>query len=276
MKATLLKMASLMLAMTMSMPLMSCGDDDDDIPVIPPTPGETVNRPVAVTAMGQTMYTFTYDSEGRLTRFKTLDEDDPFTLEVSYSPLQLRIAYGEGETTTFTGITTGKSGYITSARVTETYNGQVYSWNTSIEYDSAGRIISITDDEETMYYVWTQGDLTSISGDDGIDYRISYSSTDRKAGVFSPLWEPMGPMWMTGLFGAGPVHFPSAINDGDITMSLAYTLYFDGAIDTETVTIDGISVPLTYNYGTARSTGEATPTSMPARIKHFNPFRRAH
>lgn len=276
MKATMLKMASLMLAMTMSMPLMSCGDDDDDDDIIPPVTGETVNRPVSVTAMGRSMYTFAYDSEGRLTRLKMLDQDDPFTLDVSYSPLQLRVDYGKGETTTFTGITTDKKGYITSARVTETYDGQVYSWNTAIRYDSDGHIISMTDDEETMYYEWTRGDLTSISSDDGIDYNITYSSTDRKAGVFSPMWEPMGPMWMTGLFGAGPAHFPSTINDGDITMSLDYTLYVDGAIDTETITIYGMSIPVTYNYEATRSTGDATPATMPVKVKRHDPFRRAH
>lgn len=67
MKATILKMASLMLAMTMSMPLMSCGDDDDDDDIIPPVTGETANLPVSITTNGRSMYTFNYDSEGRLT-----------------------------------------------------------------------------------------------------------------------------------------------------------------------------------------------------------------
>lgn len=273
----MLKMAALMLAMTMTMPLISCGDDDDDddddIPVVPPTT-ETSHLLKSITGMGSTIYTMSYDAQGRLTRLNMPDDDDPFTLEVSYSPLKLRISYGQDETSTLSGITTNKDGYITSARVTETYDGQVYSWNTAIQYDNAGHIISMTDDDETMYYDWTQGDLTSISSDDGIDYSITYSSTERNAGVFSPLWEPMGPMWLSGLFGQGPAHFPSSISDGDDTISLAYKLYYDGAIDTETVTINGISLSLTYNYADTRATASSS-SAISTGIKHFNPFRHA-
>ena len=261
-------MAAIICAMTMSLPLMSCGDDDEDEPNVPVGPSASAGL-LSIAGHGQTLFAFSYDASGRMTKLSAPAYQT--TIEISYKPLKLTIVDEDG-TMTMTDISTNSKGYITKASFKENGEGTP----TTMSYDSDGHLTSITSDGEVSHFSWTNGNLMKVSDADGYVTTFGYSSLANTAGVFSPLWGGiMGMPWMTNLFSTAPADFPSSINsDGDIAL-FSYTLNTDGTINTEQFTYDGVTATFNYYYTGDRAIEDGGAEALPSVFKH-NIFRHRH
>ncbi len=215
-----------------------------------------------MTVFGQTLASFRYDGQGRMTSLK-LDDGD-FTLNISYSPLKLKFV-DEDDVTEWNSVVTNSAGYITSARVTEVYDGETDVYSIAIKYDSNNRMTSTSVEGEgtTATLTWNGSDLESFRSHDG-DYSFSqifsYSDTENRADNVSLMWCEMSPYWITGLFGKVPGHLPSSVTDTsyDETRNFAYKLNSNGTIAKEQVAMDGEgTIVIDYNYSSSRASEES-------------------
>lgn len=269
MKKLIFNTVALLSAAILSMPVVSCGGDDDDESDVPEVAG---NRLSSITFLGVTFMRASYDSDGRIKEISM--PDDEITISVSYSPLTLTCRDDE-DTTIFSDITTNASGYITQAKISDGMEHR----DMTIEYDSSGHIMSMAfSDGEYNEFTWENGNLTGVTMDEVYYKQITdytYSSLDNRVGACSPFWEPLGPYWMTGLFGVVSAKFPSSMytyepggyyGEGDYT-EFAYKLNTAGYISAEQVSIDGVSLTLSYNYSAGRSD---VPSVSGSPMKSFN------
>ena len=263
-------MAAIICTITMSLPLMSCGNDEDDEPEVPAKPSASIGL-MSIAGHGQTLFAFEYDASGRMTKLSAPAYQ--YTIEISYKPLKLTLVDEvEGAVMTMTDISTNSDGYITKTSFNEDGEG----CPTTMSYDSDGHLTSITSDGEVSHFSWTNGNLMKVAGADGGIATFDYSSLDNTAGVFSPLWSGiMGMLWMTDLFGTAPANFPSSINsDGDIAL-FSYTLNANGTINTEQFTYGGVTATFDYYYTGDRAVEDGAAEVLPTVFKH-NIFRRSH
>lgn len=264
-------MAAVICAMTMSLPLMSCGDDDDDQDAPVPTPELPANPAsglTAITAMGQNLFTFSHDAAGHVTGIRGAD----LKMTISYSPLTITLE-DDGDKTVWSNIATNTSGYITRATLTDEED----TWTMTFSYDSKGHLTSLNDGEDTSIFTWNNaGNLTNVNFDgDAISYM--YANQLNTAGAFSPMWLPLGPYWMTGLFGAAPTNLPSKITSSyDGVCTFAYTLNENGTIATEQISYDDMDMTMTLNYvyGGRSAADENFTVKLPSLSKVFKKARR--
>lgn len=280
-------------ALLMSVPFVSCGDDDDDIPggsnapeEVPGdsnegseggsnVPGNKLQKLTSIKAYGVTMYSFVYDSAGRLTKMKPGEafEGDVYEVRVSYEPMKIELCMTEDDNLTFTNISTNSKGYVTSCLVVDPdYDNETIK--ESFSYDSAGHLTKISfSDGGSTDLSWSDGKLKSVTDDDGMEYKYTYSNLANKTGAVSPMWEPLSYLWFTGLFGAAPSYFPSGITitdnyDGETDeYELAYKLNSNGTISAEQLTVDGATVTLSYSYANSKAVAETGDVSSVKKIK---------
>lgn len=268
-------MAAIICAMTMSLPLMSCGEDENDPTNKPDVPaGGSASAPVSaglksIEGHGQVLFAFDYDAYGRMTKLSAPAFQS--SIEISYDPMMLTITDLDG-TMTMTDISTNSKGYITETSFVEDGEG----CPTTMSYDSDGHLTSVTSDGEVSHFTWKNGNLTKLVDADDYVTTFEYSSNANTAGMFSPLWcDLMSMLWMTGLFGTAPAYFPSVINiDGDVAL-FSYTLNPNGTINTEQFTYEGATATFNYYYTGDRAVEDGTSEVLPSVFKH-NIFRRSH
>ena len=260
----------LLCAAILGMPFVSCGGDDDDEPDVPGSDTVT-NRLEVITASGMTMFTFSYDGSGRMTRLKSSELD--MDIKISYSPMKIEFDE-DGDVLTFSNIKLNSHGFITEATCTDSEG----SYKINLTYNDSGNLTSISDsDGETSALSWAYGRLMKATSDGEVT-TYTYTELANPAGMFSPLWDPLGPYWMTGLFGTAPNMFPASITnyDGE-TAKFAYKLNNDGTIAAEQLTYDGSTMTLSYRYSSSRaaafSDNSGNATVVTPRFK--SPFRRS-
>lgn len=268
-KATALMLSALGCLGTMT----ACGGDDDDDN--PDQPGTTngVAGPTSITAMGQTLFSFTYDSSNRLTSVKSED----FKMTVSYSPFKVTMTDEDDySTTTLSDVSVNSQGYVTRAKVTDKYDGETDVYSSTFEYDSEGHLIKVNTDGDVTTYSWSNGNLTTVSSEGYPVASFTYSDTPNTAQVTSPFWGDAFLLTMTNAFGKTVANFPATMLDYSEKITLAYELNPNGTIKTETLAYDDISLKLTYNYaGRALSTNEANPFAAARARKVPALFRKA-
>lgn len=245
------------------MVLPACGNDDDDQPA---SGGDVSGQKLMSTSYyGTTLSSYKYDSKGRLTHFQFNDADEDFfeaylTIDISYSPLEMKIAYPQdGEETVWSNIVTNSAGYITSAKVTEKFYGNTYNGSFSIKYDSNNRMTSITSEDGTSTLKWNGSKMEQFYDGDGYTENLTYSTTENKTGNVSTSWGGMALYWLTGLFGEVPGYFPSKIQSIDYNNDvsngiLGYKLNDNGSIAKEQITSyegdtnEPYTLVVDYNY----------------------------
>lgn len=235
----------------MLMVLTACGDDDDQ-------PGDTdaaKQKLTSMTSYGQTLASFKYDNQGRITRLKV----EELIINISYSPLKMEFI-DEDEVTEWNDIVTNSDGYITSAKLTETYEGEVDTWNVSVSYNRDNYMTLAKDgDNSPTTLEWNGSRLENIRMyDDHYVYTqtLTYSNTENRAENVSLMWCEMSLYWLTGLFGKVPGYLPSQVydSDSDETVKLAYKLNSNGSIAKEQVTFEGeYPAVIDYNYSSSRA-----------------------
>ena len=248
------------LSSMMVLPLVSCGDDDDEAGG-GDSPVATGNKLSSITVAGIPVFNVSYDSSGRISRMKM----DEMEITLSYNPLTIKSRDDE-DNLTLSNISTNSRGYMTEATVSELGD----SWKVSLNYDSAGHLTSMTTDGDTDFFNWKDGNLMSVTYD-GDDIFYTYSTLENKAGVCSPFWDPLGPYSMTGLFGKVSKNFPMTMYNPvlyDVT-EFAYRLNPDGTISAEQVTIDDITMTMSYNYAGSRAGDACDVTSLQGAKNRF-------
>lgn len=252
-------------ALLTSVPFVSCSDDDD-APNTTDNPNE-LPQLISIESYGFALFTFTYNSSGQLTQIKpgSMFADEIGKIEISYNPLKIKIGGIEGEDDTLlTNISTNSKGFITSLTCTESGDSFIMNFT----YNTSGNLTKITysDDESPMIFTWNDGKLNTVVDDENNRYEYTYTNLANTTGTFSPMWEPFGLYWMTGLFGTAPTYFPASIavyEDNELyQVELAYKINSNGTIAAEQMTNEGETITMTYKYSASKTIEETgNPTS---------------
>ena len=265
---------------SMLLVLPACGDDDDE----PSGSGDAASQKLStMTAYGQTLISIQYDSQGRVTRLKALDD---MMIKISYSPLTMTII-DEDEVTEWTDINTNSAGFITSAKLTEEDEFGIDTWRISVTYDRNNHITSTNDGEgSTSKFEWDGAYLKSLhiyDEKESYTQTFTYSNVENKARNVSMMWGDFPIYWLTGLFGEVPGYLPSGMYDsyeGD-TVNLGYKLNSNGSIAKEQVSVNGsIQMVIDYNYTLSRAgvseTGASSDTFNVFNKKSSRKYRLFH
>lgn len=258
-------------ALLTSVPFVSCGDDDDEpnAPDNPDTPNE-LPQLRSIESYGIALFTLGYNSSGQLTQIKpgSMFADEIGKVEISYNPLRIKIGGVDGEDDTLlTDISTNSQGFITSMTCTEDDN----SFRMNLSYNTSGNLTKITysDDHTSTTFTWHGSKLTTVVDDENNLYEYTYTNLANTVGAFSPMWEPFGLYWMTGLFGNAPTYYPASIttheNNEIDQVGLAYKINSNGTIAAEQMTYEGETITMTYKYSASKAieeTGDPTSTQQ--------------
>lgn len=271
-------------ALLTSVPLVSCGDDDEDEPNTPDKPNE-LPQLRSIESYGFALFTFSYNSSGQLTQIKpgSMFADEIEKIDISYNPLKIKIGGIEGEDDTIlTDISTNSQGFITSMTCTE----EGYSYRMDLSYNSSGNLTKITynDDGTSTTFTWHGGKLNTVVDDENNHYEYTYTNLANATGAFSPMWEPFGLYWMTGLLGTAPAYFPASITiheDNEIDqVKLAYKINSNGTIAAEQMTYEDEdeTITMTYKYGASKALDETgDPTSaQQIKLPKFKSIFKSH
>lgn len=258
------RLAAIMLSiLCASLAFTACGGGDDDepdspatpdVPVKPDTP-DTPEELVNLTSMsinGVTFYTFTYDSNNRVTSCKYFGEED---FSVTYSPLSIKW----GGYIVWSDITVNSKGFITNAKTEDPTIDESSPIDRvtihTMQYDSDGHLTSWQKNDNVTEFTWEGGNLVRVSYSDGtpdgiIDYSdISNVSKKYDADFwFSAIFET--PLVITGLLGEAPVNLPSKVRFGEGGgTTLSYELLSNGQIKKEKMKNEyNESMEITHNY----------------------------
>lgn len=242
--------------------------DNDDEPEV--GPDSSKQKLTSMTVYGQSLASFNYDSQGRMTRIQV----DETTIDISYSPLKM-VVTDEDEVTEWSDIVTNQEGYITSAKLTEWYGGEIDSWTISINYNQDNYMVLAKDgDGSPTSLEWNGSRMVSLDmKDDDYTYSqtLSYTNTKNKAKNVSIMWCEMSLYWLTGLFGEVPGYLPSQLydSDGDMTVNFGYKLNSNGSIAKEQVTFEG-EAPVVIDYNYTASRASITDSTISAWTFDFN------
>ncbi len=268
----------------------SCSDDDDDDndPDVPVVTDSTPLRSITSSANGE-IISYSYDKDGRMT--KAVDYFNDMTVEFSYNPVEVKMTTYD-ESMVIKNLKFNSDGFLTYAEWGDKESKGV----TKFEY-SSGHLTSIQNIEsdgyeDTQVLTWEYGNL--LRWDEGVDpydpdrqvITYKYGNLENK----NHQWSYYHVFGFTGFneigwLGKGPANFMEGMTVSSFTtegmsadnFSFDYTLTSDGYIDTEKITMDGLSETFKYNYlgSRAGNVGRCKPAiGKPGTMRLFGTKRK--
>lgn len=222
--------------------LTACSDDSPTEESLNSQPlVRSITRPISISSDDKQILSFSYDNFGRLSNIYI---GEGIEYSISYEPLSILISEN-ASSILLSDILTNNEGFITEATF---YSDGCLPFSYRFEYDSANRILSMKSDGINNFSCeWSNGDMIKFHSHAGNE-TLAYSDTPNTEGSVSLYWGSMAPLWLTGMFGVVPAHFPDTMSQNYRDYGLSYTLNPNHTIDTEEIRYNDKILTLDYHY----------------------------